>query len=1099
MHILCTGSADPWMQTGVDTMSDANPFLFDRPLSELDPEITRLVEAEGSRQDGKIILIASESLCPAPVAEALASPFSAIYAEGYPSTRMMEWERDRVHDHARHLAFNRRYADRRYYKGCEYVNFIEVLAQKRAAELFAANGLRPEDLHVNVQPLSGSVANSAIYTAFLEPGDLLMGMALPHGGHLTHGSELNRSGKHFRILPYLLDPKTSKLDYQAIIDAAREHQPRMLIAGGSAYPWALDWEALRRAASQVRKGCFLLADISHPAGLVATGEFPSPVGYADVISLTTHKTLCGPRGAIVITTDRDRAKAVDQGVFPGEQGGPHIHQIAAKAVAFGIALTEEFGNLMRMVKSNASVLASELMELGVKVQGGGTESHLFLVDLKATRKDSGVPLYGDIAANILDLCNITVNKNTIPGDEAAAHPTGIRLGTTLISQQGHGEATMRQLARLIHRVIEASRTFTVTTGGGVRGRARVPLEILEEVREAVASITGARPPDSPAQVLEGAEAGTLEVRGERSGVFLQDILTTDVLALKPGESQRSLMLDSASGVMAELDVTRETPLEGFDRYRLQTAAAGLPRMENWLRGLTDGYLDFDDDITRKVDGPVAIERVDGEQAAAGSPLPAPAAPGERQRALDRLKTEPALFNLNKPWFIGRAALNPERASESAAVQPYTPEPSDELKKTPVNALHRKLTVARNMVPFAGWDMPVLYTSIKEEHQAVRQGAGLFDVAHMGTMDVRGEGAARFLDLLTTNFVWRLVPGQSQYSYVLRPDGSVMDNLLIDMRAPDDYMVVANAANAPEVLDHFRRTAAGDAPLCLDRPLIRPDAYPEIRDLRDPTEAGDDMLVDLSIQGPASQETLLRFAASSPEATSLIGGLRKSELARVSASGFDLVVSFTGYTGEEWGYEIFVHPDRAADLFSGLLEVGADLGVKPAGLGARDSLRCEAGFPLHGHELAGPQKILPAEAGYAPFVKEHKPFFVGREPHLATARKSRRQIARVQLERTGIRMVQPGDPVANARGQVVGSVTSSVLPGDHQIALALVDVPTSRPGGRVIIYGKPRRRSASPYKPVEELTPGDAVPVGEAARVIDRFPATRDEIETAGTS
>ena len=519
-------------------MSDANPFLFDRPLSELDPEITRLVDAEGSRQDGKAILIASESLCPAPVAEALASPFSAIYAEGYPSTRMMEWERDRVHDHARHLAFNRRYADRRYYKGCEYVNFIEVVAQKRAAELFSTNGLRPEDLHVNVQPLSGSVANSAIYTAFLEPGDLLMGMALPHGGHLTHGSELNRSGKHFRILPYLLDPKTSKLDYQAIIDAAREHQPRMLIAGGSAYPWALDWEALRRAASQVRKGCFLLADISHPAGLVATGEFPSPVGYADVISLTTHKTLCGPRGAIVITTDRDRAKAVDQGVFPGEQGGPHIHQIAAKAVAFGIGLTEEFGNLMRIVKSNASALANELMELGVKVQGGGTESHLFLVDLKAARKDSGVPLYGDIAANILDLCNITVNKNTIPGDEAAAHPTGIRLGTTLISQQGHGETTMRQLARLIHRVIEASQTFTVTTGGGVRGRARIPLEILEEVREAVASITGTRPPDSPAEDLSRAEAGTLEIRGERSGVFLQDILTTDVLALKPGESQR---------------------------------------------------------------------------------------------------------------------------------------------------------------------------------------------------------------------------------------------------------------------------------------------------------------------------------------------------------------------------------------------------------------------------------------------------------------------------------------------------------------------------------------------------------------------------------
>ena len=370
-------------------MTEGNPFLFDDPLSACDPEVSDLIETEGRRQAGKIVLIASESLCPPPVAEALASPFSAIYAEGYPSTRMATWERTEVSDRARHLAFNRRYADRRYYKGCEYVNFIEVLAQKRAAELFAANGLRPDDLHVNVQTLSGSAANNAIYTAFLSPGDLVMGMALPHGGHLTHGSELNRSGKYFKILPYTLDPKTARLDYDAIIDGAREHQPRMLIAGASAYPWELDWKALRRAADQVRSGCILLADISHPAGLVAAGVFPSPIGYADVVSTTTHKTLCGPRGAIVITTDRARAHAMDMGVFPGEQGGPHINQIAAKAVAFGLAKTETFRSLMRQVKANAAAFAAELMRLGVTVQGGGTESHLFLVDLKGSKKESG--------------------------------------------------------------------------------------------------------------------------------------------------------------------------------------------------------------------------------------------------------------------------------------------------------------------------------------------------------------------------------------------------------------------------------------------------------------------------------------------------------------------------------------------------------------------------------------------------------------------------------------------------------------------------------------------------------------------------------------
>ena len=235
----------------------------------------------------------------------------------------------------------------------------------------------------------------------------------------------------------------------------------------------------------------------------------------------------------------------------------------------------------------------------------------------------------------------------------------------------------------------------------------------------------------------------------------------------------------------------------------------------------------------------------------------------------------------------------------------------------------------------------------------------------------------------------------------------MDDLLIYMRGPEHYMVVANAANAAEVLDHFRRTAAGEAPLSLERPGIRIDAHPGIRDLRDPVESGDDMLVDLSLQGPGSRETLLKLAGSSVEGASRIGNLRKSELTRVSIGGFDLVVSYTGYTGEELGYEIFVHPDRAADLFSAVLAAGADLGVIPTGLGARDSLRCEAGFPLHGHELAGPNQILPAEAGYAPFVKEHKVFFVGREPHLAAARKSRRQIARVQLEEGDRSVLGPG--------------------------------------------------------------------------------------------
>lgn len=1078
----------------------SEPF-FQQSLESVDQEIHALTAAESRRQEGKVILIASESICPSPVAEAFSSPFSAIYAEGYPSTRMSVWERDFVEDRPRHLAFNRRYADRRYYKGCEYVNFVEVLAQKRAAGLFAANGLRPDDLFVNVQPLSGSAANNAVYTAFLEPGDTIMGMALPHGGHLSHGSVLNRSGMLYRVVPYVLDPDTYRLDYDAIKDMARRHRPRMLIAGGSAYPWALDWRALREAADGVPGGCLLLADISHPAGLVAAGEFPSPVGFADVISMTTHKTLCGPRGAVIITTDPDRAKAVDLGVFPGEQGGPHVHQIAAKAVAFGLAATDPFKALMRQVRANADAFARSLVDLGCPVAGGGTESHLLLVDLKGLAREGGAPLYGDIAANLLDLCNITLNKNTIAGDTSAAHPSGLRIGTTLVSQQGYVEEDMATLAGLIHRLLTAARTFEITTPGGVRGRARVPLEVLEEVRAAVEDLTGSRAPDAvPPEPPEGAAvkdgAGALAVRGERAGVFLQSVLTTDVLAVEEGARERSLMLDDAGRVLAEVEVQRLPRAGRFETYLLSMAAQGVPLVESWLRGLSDGYLEFDPDPTRKVDGPVAVLRT---APASGTPsLSEPAPPGEREEARERYRREPGHFAVQKPYFVSRAAVDESRPMAAAAPPWRFRAPQrGELLQTPLNPAHRRLTAANNMVPFAGWEMPVLFTSIREEHRAVRRACGLFDLGHMGTLDVRGPGATRLLDLLTTNFVWRLRPKSSQYTYMLRPDGSVLDDLLIYMLEDEHFMLVANAANADEVLAFVQAAASGQTALSRERPDMLPDARPAVRNLKDQGEAGDDMKINLGLQGPASGRVLLRFAAASPEAARILGGLHRGDLARVRVEGFDLVVSFTGYTGEEVGYEIFVHPDRAEELWTRLLDTGSGDGLVPCGLGARDSLRCEAGLPLHGHELAGPHDLLPAEAGYAGFVKEHKPFFSGREPHLKRARTSRRRIARVRLERTGVRMLQPGDPVADLRGRVVGTVTSAVLPGEHQVALVLLE-RAAAPGSRLLVLPRPRRAEPSTFKPVEELGPGDRVPVGEACLVLDRFPGRSGEEAAAGT-
>ena len=1064
-----------------------NRFLFDEPLERLDPEVADLVRAEGDRQAGKLILIASESLCPKPVAEALISPFSALYAEGYPSSRMMGWERGLVGDHERHLAFNRRYADRRYYKGCEYANFIEVLAQKRAADVFATTAVPEHELHVNVQPLSGSAANNAIYQAFVQPGDLVMGMALPHGGHLTHGSELNRSGKLYRILPYLVDTQTGRLDYDAIISAARDHQPRMLIAGGSAYPWELDWAALREAADQVRAGCTLLADISHPAGLVAAGEFPSPVGYADVISMTTHKTLCGPRGAIIVTTDRRRAAAIDLAVFPGEQGGPHVHQIAAKAVAFGLAGSGTFRALMRQVRANADALCKGLLGAGLRIQGGGTASHLLLLDLKGCRKSSGVPLYGDIASNLLDLCGITANKNTIAGDVSAFHPSGLRLGTTVLSQQGYDEPAMHRIAALIHRVVDAARTFTVTTAGGERGRARIAREVLEEVRAEVAELTGTTWPDSVAPAGDDGLA-VLELRGERAGVFLQGVAAADVLTLAPGASKRTVLLDARGDVFAEVQIARGERSPGSPAWTISCAAAGVHAVEDWLRGLSDGYLDLDPDLTRKVDGPAAIRRGAVRPASAGDPPP-PAAAAGRPSGRAAAGQAPEWFSGTKPWFIGRHALG--AALPSGAPLPrwtWRPPEGQALRRTALNAIHREATAGHNMVPFAGWDMPVLYTSIRDEHTAVRTAAGLFDVSHMGPFEVRGRDAIRFLDLVTTNFAWRLRPGLSQYSYILRPDGTVLDDLLIYMLAVDRIMVVANASNADEVIAWLQAVAAGEARISEKDPGLRPDT-PDVRvvNLRDRDQAGDGMRVNVSLQGPRSVEILQAFAGDDRAAAEAVTGLEKSELVEVRLGAFELVVSRTGYTGEEWGYELFVHPDRLPDLWNALLETGALFGLAPCGLGARDSLRAEAGFPLHGHELEGPAGVVPGEAGYAAFVKEHKSFFVGRERHLERARGSRRAVARLLMERAGIRMVQPGDVVANARGQTVGRVTSAVLPGARQVLLALVDRASARPGTRLAVFSAPRKNPDAAFKAIPTLEPGDAVALSEPAIVMDRFP------------
>ncbi|HHX02582.1 MAG TPA: serine hydroxymethyltransferase [Firmicutes bacterium] len=386
-------------------------------LSVTDPEILEVINLDIKRQAEKLVLIASENFASMAVLEAMASPLTNKYAEGYPG--------------------------RRYYHGCEYTDLVEELAIKRAKELFNAE-------HANVQPHSGAQANQAVYFALLNPNDVVLGMDLSHGGHLTHGSPVNMSGSWFRFVHYGVDKETEYLDYDQVRELAKQHKPKLIVAGASAYPRIIDFKTLREIADEV--GAYLMIDMAHIAGLVAAGVHPSPVPYADVVTTTTHKTLRGPRGGMILTTGK-LAKQIDKAVFPGIQGGPLMHIIAAKAVAFKEALTAEFKQYQQQVVNNAKAIAEGLLKRGFVLVSGGTDNHLVLVNVKARGYT------GRKAADLLDAVGVTVNKNVIPFDTESPFVTsGIRLGTPALTTRGLKEAEMDQIAAIISDTLTPSVT-----------------------------------------------------------------------------------------------------------------------------------------------------------------------------------------------------------------------------------------------------------------------------------------------------------------------------------------------------------------------------------------------------------------------------------------------------------------------------------------------------------------------------------------------------------------------------------------------------------------------------------------------------------------
>ncbi|PWB69504.1 MAG: glycine cleavage system protein T [Anaerolineales bacterium] len=1013
-------------------------YLFRGNLAKLDPDVYELTQREAERQARKLILIASESTAPMATREALASAFQNIYAEGYPEEESRWMTEEEILDYPMRLADYRRNSDPRYYKGVEYADVVEALARRRAAETFAANGVTADQIYVNIQALSGAPANNAVYHALINLGDTVMGLNLLHGGHLSHGSSVNRSGKFFNAVHYTID-ENEKLDYDAIRALALEHKPKLLIAGYSSYSWVPDWKKFREIADEV--GAYFLADISHIGGLVAAGVIPSPIGYAHVVMSTTHKSIDGPRGAVLLTTDASIAKKIDKAVFPGEQGGPHVNVFAALALTFKMTQTKQFKQLQSQTVRNAAAMADQFTKRGLRVPFGGTDTHLVNVDCTSIVGEDGTSLSGDQASRILDIIGVVANRNTIPGDKNSRDPSGIRLGTPWITQRGFDEKKTRQLADIMADVLLACVPHSVdTVRKGKQRRAKLDFKVLNDARLKVRKLAESAGIDFKYKahgyphfyyIDDKSTTGVFELNGHRVRQMLDYAVSSDLSALGEGESQATSIATPKGVVKGTLTCV------DMGAYLLQVPVAKAGVVATWLRDLSDGYTSFNldgskDFTTKRMPGPsiVADAKADkriGKKMAKGK--------GEA-----------------KPWYVGISSTS----KKEAGLPPFEwTEAEGELKKTALNQTHRDL--GGRMVPFAGWEMPVQYSGIFEEHLATRNAAGLFDVSHMGVYDVRGADAASFLDAVCGNDCGGLQPGESLYTHFLTPDADVIDDTLVYRRGWDDYLVVVNASNDDKDRTWLESVRDGKVRIDNARPFARTYGYnAEIRNLRD-ASSGDAMRVDIALQGPRSRDILLAMGVDS-ESRAHIMKLKRTELCDAVVGGFDLIVSRTGYTGEKMAFELFVHPERAVDFWNAVLKAGEPYGVKPIGLGARDSLRTEAGLPLYGHEMGlgsgkfGGRDLGVAEGGFGSYVKTYKPWFIGREAFVAREKERTGAVIRFTFDEQRVRMAHNGDPVVNADGERIGFVTSCAIDGQRFITgQAYVDLAYTKMGTPIGIH------------------------------------------------
>ncbi len=827
--------------------------------------------------------------------------------------------------------------------------------------------------------------------------------------------------------------------------------------------------------------------------MVVGGVLNNPLPHAHVVTFTTHKTLCGPRGAAIVTTCRETAKSIDNAVFPGLQGGPHMNAIAGIARLFEIILEQrkDYVTLQQTIVSNAKILADALQEVGFTLEYGGTETHLLLIDLKPFKTHGDGRLDGETASRLLENVGIVCNKNTLPGDRDAGASSGLRFGTPWITQRGITPEQLRELARITHRLLSSAHACSVyVPTGEERCRGRVPYDALVEAKQATEKIASAlpypknseEPSSQPTYPAVGERVGIL-VRGEKARLSLDEASTCDVLSLVVNKEQTAhgFLLRTDGSVLDDVGIAylehRENPAcgpNGEERLAVFPHADKAEAVRDWLQALSDGYvLTVLDDPQCKVDGPLVME-----------PLPA-------EYLTDALKTSieglPKNVSLDQPatgmvlasksFFVGQKALKDSIKAEAKPKFEY-PAPEGDLRKTVLNDWHKK--AGAKMVPFGGWEMPVEYPGgIFEEHSAVRNAAGLFDVSHMSALDFRGPFALPFLENALANCVSRLVNDEAQYSYILRPDGIALDDLYVYRQAADHFMVVVNAGNADQDMAWLKAVNAGEVLIDQDQPGKRLPGPAEMRELR---SAGADSRIDLAFQGPLSLPILVELAANDQQKQALQNS-KLNDILYIDLKGIDVLAARTGYTGEEIGFELFVHPDRGVELWELLLATGKERGVRAAGLGARDSLRTEAGFPLFGHELEGTEALSLTEADYGFVSRYHVPFYIGREEYMKRLAPRKKRILR--LKGSGRRSVRGGQAILDQDGQVAGVVTSFAFNNKDFDFHVLAAVRNNfRPGEGSVI----KAYRGAPDQVKGELDPRKVVDL----TVLSRFPSAEDK-------